>query len=173
MGLCFGFVTKTVLMTQGCFSCCWATLTQNRGLFCSSLCPVSEWAGGAQGVGRGHSRDSWPHLTKGIFHSMWHHAQHVKLGKEAGRGGGRWEWWHLASQVTGHVMEPCFPGDGWTPACQREVVKEFLVLLCLCAQLLLYLLNCLYLNPQVLSLLPLWFSPPLHWEGVSKQRCDP
>ena len=56
-------------------------------------------------------------------------------------------------------MEPCFPGDGWTPACRWEVVNEFLVLLCLRAQLLFYLLNCLYLNPRVFSLLVFWFSP--------------
>ena len=38
-------------------------------------------------------------------------------------------------------MELCFPGDRWTPACRWEVVSEFLILLCLRAQLLLYLLN--------------------------------
>ena len=68
-------------------------------------------------------------------------------------------------------MEPCFPGDGWTPACPREVVTEFLVLLCLCAWLLLYLLNCLYLNPQVLSLSLFRFSPPSHCRGVSEWLC--
>lgn len=34
-------------------------------------------------------------------------------------------------------MKPCFPGD----ARRWELVKEFLILLCLCAQLLLYLLK--------------------------------
>ena len=36
MGLCFGFVLQTVLMIQGCFSYCWAVLTQHQGLFCFS-----------------------------------------------------------------------------------------------------------------------------------------
>jgi len=27
--LCFGVVTKTVLITKGCFSSCWAVLTQS------------------------------------------------------------------------------------------------------------------------------------------------
>lgn len=39
------------------------------------------------------------------------------------------------------VMEPCFSGDGWTPASPWEAVNAHLVLLCLYAQLLLYLLN--------------------------------
>ena len=68
-------------------------------------------------------------------------------------------------------MEPCFPGDGWTPACRWEVVNEFLVLFCLHAWLLLYLLNCLYLNPRVFSLLPFWFSPPSHRGGEWASSC--
>ena len=71
----FRFVLKTVLVTQGCVSYCWAGLAQRQGLFCSSLCPTSEQAGGAQGVGRGHSQDSWPQLTQGIFQTIWCHAQ--------------------------------------------------------------------------------------------------
>ena len=99
MGLCFGFVLKTVLIIQECFSYCWAVLTQSQGLCCFSHHPTSEEAGGAQEAGRGHSWDSWPQLTKGIFHTIWHHAQHIKLGKEEGRGG-HLEWWRLSSQVT-------------------------------------------------------------------------
>ena len=57
-------------------------------------------------------------------------------------------------------MEPCSPGGGRTPACPQEVVNGFLVLLCLLARLLLYLLNCLYLNPPVFSLLLFHLSPP-------------
>ena len=66
------------------------------------------------------------------------------------------------------VMEPCFPGDGCTPACRWEVGNEFLVLLCLHVWLLLYLLNCLYLNPRVFSLLLFRFSPPSHWGGSER-----
>ena len=42
MGLCFGFVTKTALITQGCFSYCWAVLSQCQSLFCCSHHPASE-----------------------------------------------------------------------------------------------------------------------------------
>jgi len=58
MGLCFGFVLKTVLITQGCFRYCCAVLAQHQGLFCVSDHPTSEEAGGAQEAGRGHSCDS-------------------------------------------------------------------------------------------------------------------
>ena len=133
MGLCFGFVLETVLIIQGCFHYCWAVLTQSQGLFCLSPHPTSEEAGGAQGVWSGHSWDSWPQLTKGISHTIWHHAQHIELG---GGGGsrGHLEWWHLSSQVT--IMHGVLlSGDGWTPACQQELVNEFLVSLCVCMQL--------------------------------------
>ena len=46
MGQCFGFVLKTVLITQRCFSYCWAGLTQSQGLFCFSPQPTSEQAEG-------------------------------------------------------------------------------------------------------------------------------
>ena len=42
IGLCFEFVLKTVLIIQGCFSYCWAVLTQSQSLFCFSLHPTSE-----------------------------------------------------------------------------------------------------------------------------------
>ena len=66
-------------------------------------------------------------------------------------------------------MEPCFPGDGWIPACWWGAVNEFLILPCLSEQLLLYLLNCLYLNPWVFSLSPFRFSPSSHQWGVSER----
>lgn len=49
-------------------------------------------------------------------------------------------------------------GSVWTCTCWWEVGDECL-LLCMCTQLLLYLLNCLYLNPKVVSLLPFWLTP--------------
>jgi len=62
MGLCFGFVLKMVLIIQGCFSYCWAVLTQCQGLLCSSYHPTSEQPGDAWEAVGGHSRDSWPQL---------------------------------------------------------------------------------------------------------------
>lgn len=58
LGLYFEFVLKTALITQGCFSFCWAVFTHNPSCFCSSPHPTSEEAGDAQGAGMGHNQDS-------------------------------------------------------------------------------------------------------------------
>ena len=99
MGLCSGFVLKTVLIIQRCVLYCGAELTQSQFLFCFSHCPTSERAGHVQGAGRGHRWDSWPQLTKGIFHTRCRHAQLTKLGEGKGREGCS-EWWCLSSQGT-------------------------------------------------------------------------
>lgn len=70
-----------------------------------------------------------------------------------------------------HPYVWCFTGDGWTSACQWEVVYKFLILLCLCEWLWLCLLNSLYLNLQVFSLLPLSFPPPSYLEVRGKEWC--
>ena len=52
----------------------------------------------------GHSWHSWPQLTKVIFHAIWRHAQHIKLGGRRRKGGrfgvmvfvfpsNRYMWW--------------------------------------------------------------------------------
>ena len=65
---------------------------------------------------------------------------------------------YLHHPTTSHVGIPTW-----------EVVHEFLVFLYLHTQLLLYLLNRLYLNSWVYSILLLWFSPPSDQGGwVSK-----
>ena len=76
--LCFGFSMRIILITHWCFRCCWAVLTQSEGLFCFSPHPTSEQSGDAQEAGRGHSQDSWPQLTRGIFHTIWCHAHRRK-----------------------------------------------------------------------------------------------
>lgn len=70
-----------------------------------------------------------------------------------------------------HVKEPGFPGDGWTTACNGKWWKNFLFCF---AWLSLYLSNCLYINPQFLSLLPFWFSSSSKQEAVSEwlERSD-
>ena len=135
MGLCFRFVLKTVLIPQGCFRYCWAVLTQSQGLCCLSRHPTSEEAGGAQGVGRGPGQDSWPQLTKGIFHTVWCHTRY-KTGE--------------ACQEAGSLLGNRVSIRFWFFS--PQVVSN-----CICASLFfififLYikiLLNCLYLNPRV------------------------
>jgi len=50
----------------------------SQGLFSF---PCSARQGGAQEMGREHSQDSWLKLTKGIFHTIWHHAQYINGGE--------------------------------------------------------------------------------------------
>lgn len=52
-------------------------------------------------------------------------------------------------------------------------MSEVPILLRLRVQLLLYVLNGLYLYPQFFSLLPFQFSPPSHQGTVSKWLCGP
>jgi len=69
--LCFGFVTKAVLITCQRFGYCWTVLTKSQGFHCFSLCtsrpprpsPVSRLRVGKK-LGRRHSRDTWPRVTK-------------------------------------------------------------------------------------------------------------
>lgn len=74
-------------------------LAQSQGLFWYSYSHNGKEAGGAWEVGRWHSQDRLPQLTKVIFQTIWHHAQYIKWRE--GRGtGGCLEWCSLSSQVT-------------------------------------------------------------------------
>lgn len=53
MVLCFGFVTKTMLITQQCFSCCWPVFAQHQGL--PAAYPTSQ-TGSMQEAGRKHEQ---------------------------------------------------------------------------------------------------------------------
>lgn len=72
MVLCCGFGTKTALITQQCFTYCWAVFAQHQSLlFFSTLA--------SQQVGWGCAR-SWEgtqpgQLARGVFHAIWHRAQ--------------------------------------------------------------------------------------------------
>ena len=169
MGLCFGFVLKTALIIEGRFHYCWAVLTESQGLFCCSHHPTSKLARSAQEAGRGRSQDSWPELTKGIFHTLWCHVQRIKLGEVEGRGGCL-EWWCLSSQVSvthdGALL--CWR---WLNTCLLMGSSEWIhcFSLFVCAQLLLYLLNCPYLILRVFSPLPFHFSPLSHRGEVDER----
>jgi len=76
---------------------------------------------------------------------VWHRAQHVTLGEEEGSGGHS-EQWRLSSQVTLMRDGALLSWRRLSTCCCWEGVNAFPVLL--------YLLNCLYLSPQVFSLLP-------------------
>lgn len=73
--LCFGFVTKPVLVTQGGFSCSWEVLVQcGNLLFFLLRLPHQEEGGGAQEVGRQHSQEQLtPRDPKDISYHMISH----------------------------------------------------------------------------------------------------
>lgn len=81
-----------MLIIQGCSSCCWA----EQGLFCLSPHSISEEAGGAPGVV--HRVYRWTPADHRDSQTIWHHAGHMKLGKEGRRDDS--EWRHLSSQFT-------------------------------------------------------------------------
>lgn len=60
---------------------------------------------------------------------------------------------YKSSTVLQYELEtfPKYSGDGWRPACKQQVINKFLILLSLCMQFFLSLLNCFYLNIQKLS----------------------
>jgi len=141
-----------------------STCTEPRS-FPLSAHPTSKQTGGAGAAGRGHSQDSWPQLTKGMFCTVWRRAQRVKLGDEGGRGGtfgvlafgfpsNHYAWRSPALlEVAEHL-----PADG-------DYANEFLGLLYLHTWILLYLLNHLYLNPWVFLFLLIQLSPPFQRGG--------
>lgn len=126
-GLCFGFVLRTVLVTQGCFHYCWAGLVQYQGLCCFSPHSTLKWVGGAQGIGRRCSWGSWSRLTKDTPHTLWHHTQHTELGEKGGVREWAFEHWHCVPKPLLHMMEPGFPS--WTLFCWWEAANLFFVLL--------------------------------------------
>lgn len=79
---------------------------------------------------------------------------------EQRRKGWHLKWCICQPEQLLHVMDPFFSNDGLTSACRWEGMSEFLILLCLLAQIFLYLSNCDYLNPWFFSLS--FFESPLH-----------
>ena len=144
MGLCFRFVMKTVSTLQGCKPC-WA-------FSASHAPPPASRERGREGTQLGQLTATDQRCTPCHMTSC----SAIKAGEEEGSEE------HVCSdgvylpKSLSHMIKPCFPGGGWTSACQWEAVNEFVILLLLC------LLNCLYLSPQVSSLLPFQFFPPSH-----------
>ena len=124
--LCFGFVLKKELIIQGCFSYCWAVLTQCQGLFCFSHRPNSEWAGGAQKAGKGHIQDADPNWPQGYSTPYDVMLSTKKLGEAEGRGGCSELW-----SPDGRVMEPCCHGNGWMPAEGKQWMNSLFCFACM------------------------------------------
>lgn len=102
--------------------------------------------GGAWGCRKsweGHSQDSWPQGCSIPHHSMlsiW------TWGKKRVMFGSP----RIPKQPL-HMVKLSFTENGWISAFPQEAENEFLILLCLCIQLLLYPMNYLSLTPGVFS----------------------
>lgn len=146
---------KRVLITQGCFSCCWVALTQSQELFCLSLHPSSEHAGGAQ-LGQ-----PMPNGQRMLFFIPYHtvSCSACNTGERRSKRGHS-EWRPLSSQVTSTCggtliswrwLNTCLSirSDKWIP---------FLLCLYLSAKAAFALPIKLYFNPHVFPLVPFWSS---------------
>lgn len=131
---------KRVLIAQGCFSCCWVALTQSQELFCLSLHPISEHAGGAQ-LGQ-----PMPNGQRMLFFIPYHtvSCSACNTGERRSKRG-HLEWRHLSSQVTS-TCGGTLISWGWLNTClsiRSDKWIPFFCFVCSCLQkqLLLYLLN--------------------------------
>lgn len=88
-------------------------------------------------AGRRHNLDRGPQLSKGISHTMWHHALYIKLGKQGGRGvhlewwcspSHHYAWWSLA--FLGIAEHPLDYGKWW--------INSLFFLTCVCSFCFLY-----------------------------------
>lgn len=80
--LCFGFVLKTMVITSGCFSYCSSEFYSESRDFLP-LTP-SYQQGGFRGtrIWEGTEVDTRLQPTKGSFHNIWCHAQHISWWKK-------------------------------------------------------------------------------------------
>lgn len=122
--LCFGFVMETVDSTPVLYLLLSNTKTGPTPFLSHTALPASKL--GVQEVGRGYNWDSWIQLTKGIFPTIWHHAQYIKQG---GRSGGTihselqclysqvttndeallsWRWLNISLLMVSNELFPCF-----------------------------------------------------------------
>lgn len=109
-------------------------------------------------VGKEHNWDSWHKLMQEILCQVTYSAKKATRKKERVHVGLS----SFSSQVL-RVMEPCSPGEDWTLPCPWEMMNEFLALPSLGTQLLLSLLNYLFVNLWLDVFSPFWFAQPCSW----------
>lgn len=71
LGWCFQDLWLKLLIIHQWLGYCWAVLAQCHSFLFFYLYPtLPQWVSG-----RGHNWDSWPELAKGIYHTVYNHAQ--------------------------------------------------------------------------------------------------
>lgn len=165
MGLHFRFV---LLITHGCFHFYWAALRVEAFSACGDT-------GGAQGSARWHRQSCWLPLIKRDISDHLVSCSAPRAG-ERRRKGDFWSDCICVPKSPLLMMRPSSPGDGWTPACPWEAVKEFLVLLCTCAEFCFVYETIFISIHKVFFLLIFWFFliPPVEERasGSMGQRCQ-
>lgn len=148
MVLCFGFVTKSVFISHQCFTCCWSCLYNIEAFvfFHASLLVTED----AQKFGRDIAKTVDPKCPKRSSTRYDITLSNRNWGGKEGRED-IWSFSVCLRKQPLRVKKLWFPRNVFFP--------------CLPAWLSLYLSNCYYLIPQVFSLLPFSFSPPLHEAG--------
>lgn len=144
----FGFLTTTVWISQGYFSCCWAWVTQHLGILLLIL-PL-HWVGWAiPEVKWGHSQEIRPQQTHTYI--MF---SHKTTGGE--RRGTHSELWPSSSHVTVTSDESLFFPEmaKYLPDKGKQWINSFFCFACM--KDLFYQCASFYLNP--------WVSPVFCWK---------
>lgn len=106
----------------------------------------------------------WAQLTKGIFHTTWHPAQHIKLGRKEDSGE-CFKLWYLSSQAT-ITCDRALLSLGWLNTClfmgSSETIPCFALLACTAFSLLIKLSLSQPLSSLIFALLILF--PIQKWE---------
>lgn len=147
--MCFGVRIRIIFIT--------ADQCSHRGFFCSS---PHQWDGSRCTPGWDGAQPGWLTPTDHGHTDIPYWMVPCSVYRAGGEGEKEWcsEDGDFLSKSLLWVMEPCFPGNGWTPACHGMCWMNFLFFFP-CVWPLLSQLNCLDLKPQTFSLLPLQFSP--------------
>lgn len=126
---------KTVVITPQCFSCCWAALPKDASASCAAL-PARSWGG----------TGAWERTARGqLVQTDQRNAPQLMVPCSAMKAGvkkeewGCLEWWCMFSLKAITRDELCSPASGWMSACWWEAANQFLILIYLWVQLLLYL----------------------------------
>ena len=160
-GLCFGFVLKTVLITQRCFHHCWA-----KAFSASHPTPPARRLGVHKKLGRDTAGTADPTWPKG-YSIPYGSCSVYKAGGRRRKGGG----------IFG-VMVFIFPSnlmcDGaplswrWLNTCLPMGSREWIPCFALLVHSFCFTYSTVFISTHEFSLLPSWFSPLSHPRGSER-----
>lgn len=166
MVLIFAFVAKPVLITYQCFVCCWILKwTSDISIkTLTSLQPLLPKKASSLGVGRrlggdiaGAADSNWPKC-----YSTHYIIAYNIIIKAEGKGEDT-ESFVAMLFIFPRNCYSCsslsFLISGWMSWCWWKVVNKIIFYICFFLQFLLFLLNCLHLNPWAV---PSYFFPLFH-----------